>query len=387
MVGYGRRVTGPTLWERLRRVNPLVWDSLLAAACLAPTVFALVHRPDGGPPATLGQLAPVIVAYASLAVRRRWPIGVLVVVAAATVVYAIVGEGPETQLALGIAAYTGAAHLARRTVGTVVAPVGVAASLVTQLDEQIHTNWVELLIGTTFAVLLPVLIGRIAFNRRARIVREQERAAADAVAAERTRIARELHDVVAHAIGVMVVQAGAARTVVGRDPAAATEAIRRVEETGRAGLTEMRRLIGVLTDDGSKADLGPQPGLDELDELVSTVRAAGLPVEIVRAGTARPLPEGVDLTAFRVIQEALTNALKHAGRANAVVSIRYDDADVLIEVADDGRGETTPPGVGHGLIGMRERVAIFGGHLETGPRPGGGFVVRATIPTDAEVTR
>jgi signal transduction histidine kinase len=199
---------------------------------------------------------------------------------------------------------------------------------------------------------------------------------------ERNRLARELHDVVAHAIGVMVVQAGAARTVVDRDPAAAKEAIGRVEEMGRLGLAEMRRLIGVLTDDGSTAGRSPQPGLGDLDELVSTVRTAGLPVEVVRTGTARPLSAGADLTAFRVVQEALTNVLKHAGPAHARVSLWYQETGLTIEVADDGRGPTTSTDDGHGLVGMRERVGLFGGHIETAARDGGGFVVRAQIPIE-----
>jgi signal transduction histidine kinase len=379
-------VTKPTLWERVRRVDPTVWDALLAAACLLPSILIGSSGPGSARP-TGAQAIVVLIGYAALAVRRRWPIQVLMIVAAATVVFAVVGEGQAMQLALAIAAYTAAAYLPRRVVAAAALPVAVAASIATQLDADIHANWVELVVQTTFAVLLPVLIGRIAFNRKARLARDRERAAADAVTAERTRIARELHDVVAHAIGVMVVQAGAARSVVDRDPDAAKQAIGRVEETGRLGLQEMRRLIGVLTDDGSKGELAPQPGLGELDGLVATVRAAGLPVEIVRAGKPRPLPAGVDLTAYRVIQESLTNVLKHAGPAHAVVSIRYDDTQLTVEVDDDGVGEAMPAGVGHGLVGMRERVAIFGGRIETGARAGGGFAVRATIPIDSEVAR
>ena len=155
-----------------------------------------------------------------------------------------------------------------------------------------------------------------------------------------------------------------------------------MEETGRLGLAEMRRLIGVLTDDGSTAARSPQPGLDDLDELVSTVRTAGLPVEVVQTGTARPLSAGADLTAFRVVQEALTNVLKHAGPAHARVSLCYEEAGLTIEVADDGRGPTSPTDQGHGLVGMRERVALFGGRIETAARQGGGFVVRAQIPIE-----
>jgi signal transduction histidine kinase len=366
------------MWERLRRVNPLVWDSLLAAACLVPTVIAGVVAPAGAT-AVPAQLAFVVAAYASLAFRRRAPLVVLGIVAASTVGYAAVGEGPATQLALAIAAYTVAAHLPRRVVAIWGMPIAVTASVVEQLDQDVHTNWVELLIGATFSVFLPILLGRIAFNRRARLVRDHERAAADAVMQERARIARELHDVVAHAIGVMVVQAGAARTIVDRDPTAAKAAIEQVERAGRDGLVEMRRLIGVLTSDGA-GDRSPQPGLGALDDLVGTIRSAGLAVEVVRAGKQRPLAAGPDLTAYRVIQEALTNVLKHAGPAHARVTLGYEDARIVIEVEDDGVGPSTSDDPGHGLVGMRERVGLYGGVLETGIRQGGGFAVHAEIP-------
>jgi signal transduction histidine kinase len=231
---------------------------------------------------------------------------------------------------------------------------------------------------------LPILIGRIVFNRRRRLLLERDSVAREAVTLERTRIARELHDVVAHAMSVMIVQAGAARTVVDRDPQAAHDAIAQVEETGRAGLAEMRRLIGVLTDDGQAGSTAPMPGLAQLDPLLDTVRSAGLPVEVVRTGAARELAAGADLAAYRVIQESLTNALKHAGPASAVVTLHYAADRVTIEVADDGRGPAAEPGVGHGLIGMRERVGMFGGSLETSARPGGGFVVHAEIPVEEE---
>jgi len=180
----------------------------------------------------------------------------------------------------------------------------------------------------------------------------------------------------------MIVQAGAARTVLDRDPAGAEAAIAHVEETGRAGLAEMRRLIGVLTDAGEAASTAPMPGLAELEPLLDTMRAAGLPVEVVRTGTPRDLPAGADLAAYRVIQESLTNALKHAGPANARVSLDFAADRLTIEVSDDGRGPALEPSIGHGLIGMRERVGVFGGTLTTSARPGGGFVVRAEIPVE-----
>jgi signal transduction histidine kinase len=372
-------VNPSTWWDRIRRVNPLVWDSLLAAF-VASIVAATVASQDGAH----GPLAWVLVVASSapLAVRRRAPLPVLAVVAGVVVVFALVGNGTAAEIALALAAYTVAAHEEWPRVAKCGLPVAIAAGLASQIAAQTHRNWVEVLTGVIGSMGLPILIGRIVFNRRRRLVLDRELAAREAVTSERTRIARELHDVVAHSMSVMIVQAGAARTVVDRDPAAAREAIAHVEETGRAGLAEMRRLIGVLTDADEAASTAPMPGLAELDPLLDTVRAAGLPVEVVRTGTSRELPAGADLAAYRVIQESLTNALKHAGPANARVSMDFAADRLTIEVADDGRGPASEPGIGHGLIGMRERVGVFGGTLTTGERPGGGFVVRAEIPVE-----
>ena len=370
-----------TWWERLRRVNPLVWDSILAAL-VASIVGASVSSQDGvhGPVAW----ALVLVASAPLAVRRRAPLPVLGVVSGATIAFALVGNGGAGDTALALATYTVAAHEPWRRVATFGIPLAVVGALASQLAAQKHHNWIEVVVGLTFAVGLPILVGRIVFNRRRRLVLDRETAAREAVTLERTRIARELHDVVAHAMSVMIVQAGAARTVVERDPKAAHDAIAQVEETGRAGLAEMRRLIGVLTDDGQAGSTAPMPGLAQLDPLLDTVRSAGLPVEVVRSGTARELPAGADLAAYRVIQESLTNALKHAGSASARVELEYAPDLLTIEVVDDGRGPPAEPGVGHGLIGMRERVGMFGGSLRTSARPGGGFVVHAEIPVEED---
>jgi signal transduction histidine kinase len=183
-------------------------------------------------------------------------------------------------------------------------------------------------------------------------------------------------------MGVMVVQAGGARAVLETDPVEARHALRRVEETGREGLAEMRRLIGILSPEAGDAALAPQPGLARVDELAETIRQAGLPVEIVVEGGARALPAGADLAAYRVVQESLTNSLRHAGKARASVRLRYENDALDVEIADDGRGPP-PDGElvdGHGLLGMRERVALFGGSFQTFARPGGGFVVRARFP-------
>jgi signal transduction histidine kinase len=367
--------------DRVRRVSPQVWDRLLALGVLlgAAITYSAGSAPASG--AFAAQVLLLVAACLPLAFRHRWPLGVLVVTGVATALFPVVSSGTPTELALIVASYSASSLLDRREVTRLALPIASACALVAQIAEQRHGNWVEVLVGVSIAVLLPMLFGRIVYNRRLRIRLDRERAASDAVAEERARIARELHDVVAHAIGVMVVQAGAARTVIDRDPAAAKTAMAEVETTGRTGLAEMRRLIGVLTADGAAGGLAPQPGLAQLDELVRTVRSAGLAVEILREGEARPLPAGVDVNAYRVIQEALTNALKHAGTAHASVRLGYRDDALDIEVADDGRGPlSTGDGSGHGLVGMRERVGVFGGTLETGARPGGGFVVHATLP-------
>ncbi len=184
---------------------------------------------------------------------------------------------------------------------------------------------------------------------------------------------------IAHSVSVMTVQAGAAEEMLKHDPGRALEPIRAVQETGRQALVEMKRLVGILRQEDEEIGLAPQPGLADLDRLVRQVRDAGLPVDVHVEGEPRPLPLGVDLSAYRVVQEALTNALKHAGRAHATVTIRYADRDVTIDVADDGPDAPEKSG-GHGLIGMRERIGVFGGTFAAGPRENGGFAVSARLP-------
>ena len=220
-----------------------------------------------------------------------------------------------------------------------------------------------------------------AMAERARLLEiEQTKAAERAVAEERQRIARELHDVIAHSVSVMTVQAGAVRRLLHPEQEKERLALETVEATGRDALTEMRRLVGLLREQGAMPDLSPQPGLGSIDALLDTVRAAGLPVELEIDGAPRELPPGVDLAAYRVVQEALTNALKYGGTAHAWVELHWRDGELEVEVANDGRGDGVGSGGGHGLAGMRERVALYGGEIETGPRDGGGFVVRARLP-------
>lgn len=222
--------------------------------------------------------------------------------------------------------------------------------------------------------------GRRAESLEARAER-LERAHEAAVAGERARIARELHDVIAHTVSVMTVQAGAARLLFDEDPVRARASLLAVEETGRQALGEMRRLLGILRGDEQQTRLAPQPGISDIASLVEQVRAAGLPVDVLVDGEQRALPPGIDLAAYRVVQEALTNALKHAGAARAQVAIRYGHQALRLAVTNDGHVAGNGR-VGHGLVGMRERVALYGGEFEAGPRREGGYEVRATLPVD-----
>ena len=222
--------------------------------------------------------------------------------------------------------------------------------------------------------------GRGRDELQAKIEAARTAAAARAVAEERQRIARELHDVIAHSVSVMTVQAGAVRRLLHADQERERIALEAIESTGREALAEMRRLVGLLREHGSTPDFSPQPSMRAVDVLVGTICEAGLPVELTVEGEQTELAPGVDLAAYRVIQEALTNALKYAGPARAWVTVRWRDRELELEIANDGSSEAGGDGRGHGLAGLRERVALVGGSIESGPRAGGGFVVTARLP-------
>jgi signal transduction histidine kinase len=238
-----------------------------------------------------------------------------------------------------------------------------------------------------FAIVWAFGFGLRSFEARAedstRRAIEAEVAAAEqamaAVVQERTRIARELHDIVAHAVSMMVVQAGAAEQVVDDDPDYVRRALATIRETGTGALAEMRRVVAMLRDTDEPGSLAPQPGVDTLPSLVEDARSAGLAATLDVLGETRPLPAGIDLAAYRIVQEALTNVRRHAGATSVRVELAYGDDELRIEVADDGIGSTDPRG-GHGLVGMRERVSLYGGRIETGSANGSGFVVRAVLP-------
>jgi signal transduction histidine kinase len=257
---------------------------------------------------------------------------------------------------------------------------------------------VNLAFGLGVAIVPPFLLGRMARDHRAREQAQRERAerldaereltVGVAALAERTRLAREIHDVIAHSVSVMVIQAAGARTVMDGDPGRAETALGAVERAGREALAELRRLLGVLGDGRSLRELAPQPGLDDLEDLVARTNASGVAASMRVEGRPAAVSLGLSLCAYRVVQEALTNTIKHAGPARAEVALRWHPDALELVVADDGAGRPSRhPAGGHGIAGMRERVALHGGRVVAGPRPSGGFAVQASIPLIAEADR
>jgi signal transduction histidine kinase len=320
---------------------------------------------------------------AAVAVRRRFPTiagvtgGVLVAVVAAF-------WGPPQVISQAIAwictLYGLAVWASPRRFAVGAATVAVAGFASGAAVGPTAANGVPWGLGTLVALLIA---RRVVWDReqRAQIAeRERDVAGREAVVEERARIARELHDVIAHNVSMIVVQAGAERRVLDGASASTHEVLQTIEQIGRSALTEMRRLLGMLRSDADDA-LAPQPGLGDVPRLVTQVREAGLPVDLRIDGERRELPVGIELSAYRIVQEALTNALKHAGEAHAAVRIRYGDDSLELEIVDDGAEEANRlAGGGHGLVGMRERVALYGGRFDASPNPGGGFVVRAKLP-------
>jgi signal transduction histidine kinase len=311
-----------------------------------------------------------------LAFRRTWPLATVLVVFGAAALQEVLTTPPDGIAGLAaalVASYSVAAYSERRP-----AIAGLMGALVLTLPAGFGDAvfaWV--LIGGAWGAGRIVRRQNLLLEALAREQAARERAA---VADERARLARELHDVVAHSVSTMVVQAEAGGSLMGRDPEGAREAFDSITGSGRQALTELRRMLGLLRDADGDATLGPQPGLAQLDALVEEMRGVGLPVELTVQGEPRPLSAGVDLSAYRIVQEALTNTLKHARPARARVTIRYHVNDVELEVLDDGRGSGNGSHRGHGITGMEERVRLYGGTLETGRSSDGGFSVRARLP-------
>ncbi len=335
-----------------------------------------------------------------LALRLRYPLAVMYVVSISIGLYWILDYPLGFDGAAVIAIYSGAAHgrnrrRAWRHVGAVAVVVTISAALPWSTSQEDNPALIAL--GFSAIHLAAALLGEVVFQRRQRIADLEQRAheaeenlelrARMAVTDERQRIAREMHDVVAHGMSVISVQAAAAQQVARTNPDKTIEVLANIENVGRDSLTELRRMLGVLRDTHrSDAGLSPQPGLGDLAEAVAQSVASGLPTELVVSGTSLTLPAGIELAIYRIAQESLTNARKHAGQsATASVRLSYSDDSVSIVVSDDGAGAMSAlaaTGAGNGLVGMRERVEIYGGTLSAEPRAGGGFVVSATLPLD-----
>jgi signal transduction histidine kinase len=382
------------------RGHPLVVDGLLAFAVL------LLGLTTAGPRQASMVAAPVFALAMSVpvALRRRYPVGAFAAVVIVGGLQVLTRPRPlGSDVAVIVLLYTVAAYRPR-SISVPALIVCLAGSLVAILSwlpsHVIDSTWAFGGVAAVFAgpALLAWLLGdsmqwrrgyyRGLEERAARLERERDARAQIAVAAERARIARELHDVVAHHVSVMVVQADGAAFALKASPEQAQTALTAISRTGRQALTEMRRLLGVLRSaDDDSAELEPQPGVQQLARLLEEARATGLPVSFAVEGVPRPLSTGAALAAYRIVQESLTNARKHGGpTVTAAVTLRFCERQLAIKVTDDGR-RTGPAGradgQGHGLIGMRERVEIYGGSVSAGPWPGGWRVV-ATLPLPLE---
>jgi signal transduction histidine kinase len=392
------RFRGPfTRWPRAA-------DAVLATAILLATVFvtdgpgdSLVIRPIGDVP--LPAVLVFAVASAALYWRRRAPLAVVGVALLGWAVTLGSGYSDVGGVAI-IALYSAGRYSTEDRWGHLAVDAAIAVVIVDTLTA--GAPWGEAVLGGV-VMFVAWYVGRrlrLRKERAAQLLREQAAEARRIVTEERTRIARELHDVVAHRVSLMTVQAGAAKAVAGEDPEGALRAMGAVEEAGRQALDELRHLLGVLRPETDLDGLGPQPGLAELPRLVEQVRGAGLDVSLATHGVSARLPARVDLFAYRIVQEALTNVLKHAGPgARAEVRLGADRSGIVVEVVDHGNGDKGLESAsgrqlqdsdgqvrrsGHGIVGMRERALLLGGTLEAAPRPGGGFRVVARLPIGGE---
>jgi signal transduction histidine kinase len=384
---YRRGVSRFTSFARRHGFDMFILVGALAAAL----EVGLRVYPDRAAPSGLAVPAVALLVLLLLG-RRRFPFGAPAAVWVLAVGLSFVDgrliAGTATVLLAGMAAgfLLGALHDAlKERIGLAVVLIG---ALLTVYNDPEHVAASFILTPTFFAgawfggfAVRQRVVQAEAAEERARNAEEQRATAARiAVAEERTRIARELHDIVAHAVSVMVLQVGAVRHGLPRALAADKQALATVEQAGRSALAEMRQLLGAMRQEGQPLALTPQPGLDNLDGLMQDVVRAGLPVELHIDGDPAPLPRAIDVSAYRIIQEALTNVLKHARATHADVLVRYEPEELEIEVRDDGRGTPALDGVGHGLVGIRERVKIYGGQMSTHNAENGGFVLRTRLP-------
>ncbi len=381
--------------KRLRRLVRGRWLDLLIVLLVLGAVLELVVRRDAenAPSTTLWVAVPAIAVLALVVLgQHRYPFGAPAAfwLLAAALSFA---DGRLVPFATGVFLVGMAASFLLGTlrdrrqalIGLVVV-LGSVSVVVYNLPSHTASSYVFIpaLFGITWLAGVALHSreerAEAAEARAAQAEREREAAARIAVAEERARIARELHDVVAHSVSVMVLQVGAVRHKLPGALEDEADALRGVERTGRTALAEMRRLLGAMRREGDGAELGPQPGLDSLNVLVAEVERAGLPVRVHVEGEPVPLAPALDLSAYRIVQEGLTNALKHAHASRADVTVRYAPEELRIEVRDDGRGPAGGDGRGHGLVGVSERVKIYGGQMSAGRSPDGGFVLDARLP-------
>jgi signal transduction histidine kinase len=384
---------------KLRRAWQLAqeyWFDVLVFGGLAwwlIDIAVYIHGPDGEHgPLWFDVLAVLFFTLPFLA-RRRYPAAVLVVAGAAIGISSFIDvnlvKHPFVSFLFGLVITFRFGMLPNRVTSVAGLAFTVSIAALVEINDPTHGSggsfaWDA--ITFTIAWIIGFAVGEkfrevdLAKERAERAEREREERARRAVADERARIARELHDVVGHSVSVMTVQASAVRRRLDDDQGQVREALEVVERTGREALAEMRRMVGVLRHPEEAPALAPQPSLEQLERLVEHTREAGLPVELRIEGDPVPLPAGIDLTAYRLVQEGLTNAIKHAGAKQAEVLVRYAVGQVELTVSDDGSGKGDGDGGGHGLVGMRERVSVYGGDLEAGPRPEGGFRLRAILP-------
>jgi signal transduction histidine kinase len=351
----------------------------------------LVYRPDILASDLQLWWAGTTVALLALLARRRFPLTVLAITVAVAALHAVSGLGAfvpwylPTDLAAPVALYSVAA-LGSHRVSTSALVVAAAVAAITG-------GSIEYGGFPVTALVVAWVAGESVRGHRANQTRLEERAAQlerqreEEAAAERARISRELHDVIAHSLGVIVIQAQGAVASLDHQPQRTRDALTAIVSIGREALTEMRRLLEFMRPPAEDAGLAPQPGLERLPALVAAVRGTGTPVAVTIEGDARPLPAGIDVSAYRIIQEGLTNTLKHAGAGTAVsVCIRFDEHGLELRVDDAGPGDGTPGAGGNGLRGMRERVAMLGGDLSVGSGPDGGFQIKARLPIPSLVT-
>jgi signal transduction histidine kinase len=389
----------PPLTKRLR---PWHWGAIDGAVAVLLALVFLVGstRPAYGVPLWVAYLL-ALVSTLPVAVRRLWPLPVLGIVLGGSVAAMAIGTGKDPSVAVALVLYLVALRYPRRTSAAVLAGVlaltaaGTAAGGAA-LDHNQASEVAARFVGSAVVLTAAWVIGVAVRQQRAytaglreqaeRRVQAQLAEGRRAATEERLRIARELHDVVAHSLSLIAVQAGVGNYVASARPEEAARALASIESTSRGALREMRRLLGVLRDDSAGTEMAPAHGLADVGQLVTGTADAGVRVQLEIRGTQRPVPPGVDLAAYRIIQEALTNVVKHAQTIASRVLVTYTDDAICLEITDDGDGaaaDAVAASAGHGIAGMRERASLFGGEFHAGPLPGRGFRVAARLPLDS----